>query len=72
MADDDTLIEINFTHGRPMVMQSNPAQIMGEIERAPRPLPLIELRDQRGEAVWINANHIRDIRAHKPRTGAFT
>ncbi len=67
MVEDDSTAEITFADGSSRIVQSNLVQIKGEIEAATGPVPLIKLFDENSKEIWINANHIREVRMHEGR-----
>jgi hypothetical protein len=63
MADEEIKAEIVFTDNNKSYVQSTVEEISSEIEAQKHlPLPLIKVVDQRGSEVWLNANHIREVK----------
>ncbi len=64
MADEEIKAEIVFTDNNKLYVQSTVDEISSEIDAQKHlPLPLIRVVDQHGSEVWLNANHIREIKA---------
>jgi hypothetical protein len=64
MADNEIKAEIVFEDNEMMEVQSTVAEITREIEgKKNLALPLIRVVNQGGDEIWINANHIRLIKA---------
>jgi hypothetical protein len=64
MADDAIKAEIVFDNNEAMEVQSTVQEVRTEIEGQKRmALPLIKVLDQDGAEVWLNATHIRMIKA---------
>jgi hypothetical protein len=63
MPDNERNTTIVFDDGTSIQVQSTIVEIKGQIEANKHlPLPLIEVVDEGGGQVWINANHIRELR----------
>jgi hypothetical protein len=64
VADNEVNAEIVFHNNETMEVQSTVAEVTSEIEGQKRmALPLIKVLDQDGAEVWLNATHIRMIKA---------
>jgi hypothetical protein len=64
MADNEIKAEIVFEDNEMMEVQSTVAEITTEIEgKKNLALPLIPVVNEYGDEIWINANHIRVIKA---------
>jgi hypothetical protein len=64
MADHEIKAEIVFEDNEMMEVQSTVVEITREIEgRKNSALPLIPVVNEGGDEIWINANHIRLIKA---------
>jgi hypothetical protein len=64
MADNEIKAEIVFVDNELMEVQSTVAEITREIEgKKNLALPLIPVVNEAGDEIWINANHIRLIKA---------
>jgi hypothetical protein len=64
MADNEIKAEIVFEDNEMMEVQNTVVEITGEIEgRKNLALPLIPVVNEDGDEIWINANHIRLIKA---------
>jgi hypothetical protein len=67
MADNEIKTVITFSDSNNMDSQSTVEQIINGIEAATTPhIPLVKVVDQRGDEVWVNANHIREFKAYDP------
>jgi hypothetical protein len=65
MADNEIKAQIGFDENEMMEVQSTVVEITSEIEgQKSLALPLIKVADADGNEVWINANHIRTIKAY--------
>jgi hypothetical protein len=65
MADDAIKAEIIFGDNQMMELRSTVAEINSEIEGQKRlAVPVIKVVDAVGKEVWINATHIRTIKAY--------
>jgi hypothetical protein len=63
--DNEIKAEIVFDDNEMMEVQSTVGAITSEIEGQKNlALPLIKVADADGNEVWINANHIRTIKAY--------
>jgi hypothetical protein len=64
MAANKIKAEIVFEDNEMMEVQNTVVEITGEIEgRKNLALPLIPVVNEDGDEIWINANHIRLIKA---------
>jgi hypothetical protein len=64
MADNEIKAEIVFEDNEMMEVQSTVLEITSEIEgKKNLALPLIQVVNEDGDEIWINANHIRLIKA---------
>ena len=64
MAANEIRAEIVFEDNAMMQVQSTVLEIASEIEGMKNlALPLIQVVNEDGDEVWINANHIRMIKA---------
>ncbi len=64
MADNAIKAEITFDDNETMEVQSTVLEVTSEIEGQKRmALPLIKVLDEDGAEVWLNATHIRMIKA---------
>jgi hypothetical protein len=64
MADNAIKAEIVFANNETMEVQSTVEEVTSEIEGQKRmALPLIKVLDEDGAEVWLNATHIRMIKA---------
>jgi hypothetical protein len=64
MADNEIKAEIVFADNEMMEVQSTVVEITREIEgKKNLTLPLIPIVNADGDDIWINANHIRLIKA---------
>ena len=64
MADNEIRAKIVFEDNEMMEVQNTIVEITGEIEgRKNLALPLIPVVNEDGDEIWINANHIRLIKA---------
>jgi hypothetical protein len=64
VADDAIKAEIVFDNNETMEVQSTVQEVRTEIEGQKRmALPLIKVLDHDGAEVWLNATHIRMIKA---------
>jgi hypothetical protein len=54
-----------FDDAHTLQVSSTPEEIKNQLGGSTTPhLPLLELRDPRGESVWVNANQIRAFHAY--------
>ena len=64
MADNEIQAEILFEDNEVMEVRSTVTEITTEIEgKKNLALPLIPVVNESGDEIWINANHIRLIKA---------
>ena len=64
MGDNEAKAVIVFDDNETMEVQSTVLEVTSEIEGQKRmALPLIKVLDEDGAEVWINATHIRMIKA---------
>jgi hypothetical protein len=64
VADNAIKAEIVFHDNKTMEVQSSVSEVTSEIEGQKRmALPLIKVLDEDGAEVWLNATHIRMIKA---------
>lgn len=64
MADNEVRAEIVFDDNETMEVQNTVLEVTSEIEGQKRmALPLIKVIDEDGAEVWLNATHIRMIKA---------
>jgi hypothetical protein len=64
MADNEIKAEIVFEDNEMMEVQSTVVEITREIEgKKNLTLPLIQVVNADGDDIWINANHVRMIKA---------
>jgi hypothetical protein len=64
VAENEVKAEIVFDNNETMEVQSTVLEVTSEIEGQKRmALPLIKVLDQDGAEVWLNATHIRSIKA---------
>jgi hypothetical protein len=64
VADNAIKAEIVFHNNETMEVQSTVLEVTSEIEGQKRmALPLIKVLDEDGAEVWLNATHIRMIKA---------
>ena len=64
MADSEINAEIIFDNNEMMEVQSTVLEVTSEIEgQKSLALPLIKVLDEDGAEVWINATHIRMVKA---------
>jgi hypothetical protein len=64
VADNEVRAEIVFDDNETMEVQNTVLEVTSEIEGQKRmALPLIKVIDEDGAEVWLNATHIRMIKA---------
>jgi hypothetical protein len=64
VADNEVKAEIVFDNNETMEVQNTVLEVTSEIEgQKSLALPLIKVLDEDGAEVWLNATHIRMIKA---------